>query len=57
MNYCFFYSCRSAHLVSVGMSADDDGFDPARHQAWDVLAYDSLAEYGAAQDVADGSVG
>lgn len=57
MNYWRFYSCCSAHLVSVGVSADDDGFGPAGHQAWDVLTYDSFAEHGAAQDVADGSVG
>lgn len=40
----------------MGVPTNDDGFDPARHQAWDILAYDSFAEDGAAQDISDGSV-
>lgn len=39
------------------MSSDDDGFGPTGHQARDVLAYDSFAEHGTAEDVPDGSVG
>lgn len=45
------------YLVSVSMPADDDGFDPAGHQAGDVLTDDGLPEHGASQDVTDGPVG
>lgn len=45
------------YLVSVGVPADDDGFDPAGHQAGDVLTDDGLPEHGASQDVTDGPVG
>ena len=45
------------YLVSVGVPADDDGFDPAGHQPGDVLAHDGLPEHGSSQDVPDGSVG
>lgn len=41
----------------MGVPTDDDGFGPAGHQARDVLTYDGFAEHGAAQNVADGSVG
>lgn len=41
----------------MGVPADDDGLDPAGHQAGDVLADDGLPEHRASQDVADGAVG
>ena len=44
------------YLVSMSMPADDDGLDPAGHQAGDVLADDGLAEHGSTQDVSDGPV-
>ena len=48
---------RKTHLVSVGVSADDDGLGPAGHQAGDVLTDDGLSEHRAPQDVTDGAVG
>lgn len=44
-------------LVSVRVAANDDGLLPAGHQAGNVLADDSLAEDGAAEDVTDRAVG
>lgn len=49
-------SGNTPYLISVGVSANDDGLDPARHQAGDVLADDGLPEHRASQDVTDGAV-
>jgi hypothetical protein len=46
-----------AILVAEGMTADDDGLRPARHEARHVLADDRLAEDHAAENVADRAVG
>ena len=45
------------YLVSVCVSPDDDGFDPAGHQTRDVLTDDGLPEHSASKDVPDGSIG
>lgn len=50
-------SDQQPHLVSVGMTANDNGFLPARHQTRDVAADDCLAEHSATQDVTDGAIG
>lgn len=44
-------------LVSVGMSANDDGLGPARDETRDVGNNDGLTEDGSSEDVSDGSVG
>lgn len=45
------------YLISMGVPANDDGLDPARYQAGDVLADDGLPEHCASEDVTDGAVG
>ena len=45
------------HLVSICMTAYDDGFLPGGHETRDVGADDGLTEHGASQDVPDGAVG
>ena len=47
----------STVLISEGMTTNDDGLSPARHQARNVLDDDGLTEDGSSQDVTDGSVG
>ena len=46
----------SIYLVSVGVSADDDRFDPGGDESGDVLTDDGLSEHRAAQDVTDRAV-
>lgn len=41
----------------MGMPANDDGLNPAGHQAGDVLADDGFPEHRASEDVTDGAVG
>lgn len=44
-------------LVSKGMTTNNNGLSPARHQTRNVLDDDGLTEDGSSQDVTDGSVG
>ena len=44
-------------LVTVGVTADDDGLGPAGHEAGHVGADDGLTEDGTIEDVSDGAVG
>lgn len=44
-------------LVSVGVSADDDGFFPARDESGDVFDDDGFSEDSSSEDVSDGSIG
>ncbi len=46
-----------AILVAEGVTADDDGIGPARHQARHVVDHDRFAEDHAAEDVADRAIG
>ena len=46
-----------AILVTEGVTANDDGIGPARHEARDIVDDDRLAENHAAKDVADRAVG
>lgn len=41
----------------MGVSANDDGLDPAGHQAGNILADDGFPEHRASKDVTDGAVG
>lgn len=53
-------TCRcepTGYLISMGVPANDDGLDPARHQAGDVLADDGFPEHRASEDVTDGAIG
>lgn len=47
----------TSDLISMGVSADDDGLGPAGDQAGDVLADDGFPKHGASEDVPDGAVG
>lgn len=46
-----------AVLVTVSVTADDDGLGPAGDKARDVLAEDGLTENGTTENVTEGSVG
>lgn len=45
------------HLISISMTANDNGFDPSRHQPGNVLADNSLSEDSATQDVSNCAIG
>lgn len=45
------------YLIAMGMPANDNGLDPARHQAGNVLADDGFPEHCASEDVTDGAIG
>lgn len=55
INWFLVYSDKT-HLISICMTAYDDGFLPRRNEAGDVRANDSFTEYSATQDVPDCSI-
>lgn len=46
-----------SHLVSVRVTADNDGFGPGSDEARNVFANNGLPEDGTAEDITDGAIG